>query len=125
MVAQGFGHIVSTASMAGLIATPGMASYGTTKHAVVGLSKSLRVEAAGKGVRVSVFCPGVIRTPILEGGKFGKILYSMAEEQRAKLPDMFERMRPMAPGRFAKKALDQVAKNRAIIIVPCFPMYFS
>ncbi|MFZ5564467.1 MAG: SDR family NAD(P)-dependent oxidoreductase [Thermodesulfobacteriota bacterium] len=118
MTAQGFGHIVSTASMAGLMAVPGMASYCATKHAVVGLSKSLRAEAAGKGVRVSAFCPGVIRTPILEGGRFGKILYSMTEEQRAKLPDMFERMRPMAPDRFAKKALDQVAQNRAIIIVP-------
>jgi len=118
MIAQGFGHIVSTASVAGLIATPGMASYGTTKHAVVGLSKSLRVEAAVKGVRVSAFCPGVIRTPILEGGRFGKVLYAMTEEQRAKLPDMFDKMKPMAPDRFAKKALDQVAKNRAIIIVP-------
>ncbi len=39
-----------------------------TKHAVVGLSTSLRVEAASHGVRVSVVCPGVIDTPLLDKG---------------------------------------------------------
>ena len=65
MMEQGFGHIVNTASMAGLMPGPGNVAYTTTKHAVVGLSKSLRAEAAHRGVRVSVLCPGVIRTPIL------------------------------------------------------------
>jgi NAD(P)-dependent dehydrogenase (short-subunit alcohol dehydrogenase family) len=46
MMAQGFGHIVNTASMAGLMPGPGNVAYTTTKHAVVGLSKSLRAEAA-------------------------------------------------------------------------------
>jgi NAD(P)-dependent dehydrogenase (short-subunit alcohol dehydrogenase family) len=74
MMEQGFGHIVNTASMAGLMVGPGNVAYTTTKHAVVGLSNSLRAEAAHMGVRVSVVCPGVIRTPILEGGKYGKML---------------------------------------------------
>jgi len=43
MVGQGFGHIVNTASMAGLIPTPGCTGYAATKHAVVGLSESLRI----------------------------------------------------------------------------------
>ena len=64
MVEQGFGHIVNTASMAGLIAGGHAGSYFTTKHAVVGLSKALRIEARQYGVKVSVVCPGVIRTPI-------------------------------------------------------------
>lgn len=71
---QGFGHIVNTSSMAGLMPSPGVSSYATTKHAVVGLSKSLRAEAAPAGIRVSVLCPGVIRTPILEGANMAKIL---------------------------------------------------
>lgn len=62
---QGFGHIVNTASMAGLGPAPLLTPYALTKHAVVGLSASLRVEAAPFGVRVSVLCPGVIETPIL------------------------------------------------------------
>jgi NAD(P)-dependent dehydrogenase (short-subunit alcohol dehydrogenase family) len=69
MVRQGFGHIVNTASMAGLVAAGMTGSYTATKHAVVGLSRALRVEAKPYGVRVSVVCPGVIRTPILEGGR--------------------------------------------------------
>ena len=52
MVRQESGHIVNTASLAGLIPTPLLTPYATVKHAVVGLSVSLRVEAAAYGVRV-------------------------------------------------------------------------
>jgi NAD(P)-dependent dehydrogenase (short-subunit alcohol dehydrogenase family) len=116
MVAQGFGHIINTASMAGLMPGPGNVAYTMTKHAVVGLSKSLRAEAAQMGIRVSVLCPGVVRTPILEGGgKYGKMLINIPREQMRQL---WEKLRPMSPNLFAKKVLKSVAKNKAIIIVP-------
>jgi len=116
MMKQGFGHIVNTASMAGLMPSPGNVAYATTKSAVVGLSKSLRAEAAQSGVRVSVICPGVIRTPILEsGGKYGKMLVEIPPE---KIREMWEKFKPMAPDMFAGKALDLIARNKAIIIVP-------
>ena len=116
MMKQGFGHIVNTASMAGFMVGPGNVAYTTTKYAVVGLSKSLRAEAAQMGVRVSVICPGVIRTPILEGGgKYGKMLIDIPPEQLRRL---LEKFRPMSPNIFAEKVLNLVAKNRAIIIVP-------
>jgi NAD(P)-dependent dehydrogenase (short-subunit alcohol dehydrogenase family) len=54
MIRQGFGQIVNTASMAGLAPAPIQLSYTATKHAVVGLSRALRVEAKRHGVRVSV-----------------------------------------------------------------------
>ena len=115
MIEQGFGHIVNTASMAGLMPNPLGVAYAATKHAVVGLSKSLRAEASGKGIRVSVLCPGVIRTPILQGEKYGKILMDIpAEKVRA----MWEEFKPMSPDVFARKALDTVAENKAIIIEP-------
>jgi len=115
MLAQGFGHIVNTASVQGLVPTPLMASYGATKHAVVALSMSLRIEAAATGIRVSVVCPGVIRTPLLTGGRYGKVLLAASvERQRA----YFERVRPMDPVRFAPRVLAQVARNKAIIVVP-------
>jgi NAD(P)-dependent dehydrogenase (short-subunit alcohol dehydrogenase family) len=66
MLKQGFGHIVNTASLAGLGPAPLFAPYALTKHAVVGLSTSLRIEAAARGVRVSVFCPAAVETPILD-----------------------------------------------------------
>jgi NAD(P)-dependent dehydrogenase (short-subunit alcohol dehydrogenase family) len=68
MLRQGHGHIVNTASLAGLLPMPGSAPYATTKWAVVGLSLSLRVEGAARGVRVSVVCPGGVDTPILDKG---------------------------------------------------------
>lgn len=115
MIEQGFGHIVNTASIAGLIPSPLAVAYATTKHAVVGLSQSLRSEAVQHGIRVSVLCPGVIRTPILQGGKFGKVLKDIPAE---KVRNMWEEFKPMSPDIFAKKVLNAIAKNKAIIIEP-------
>jgi NAD(P)-dependent dehydrogenase (short-subunit alcohol dehydrogenase family) len=116
MLRQGFGHIVNTASMAGLMPAPGTTSYAASKFAVVGLSTSLRCEAAATGVRVSVLCPGVIRTPILDaGGKYGKLLLPASPEDQRR---HWERLRPMAPERFAEEALHAVKQNRSIIILP-------
>lgn len=116
MLNQGFGHIVNTASMAGLVPIPVLAAYTASKHAVVGLSKTLRIEAVASGVRVSVLCPGVIRTPILEGGgKYGKIPEDIPREA---LKRIVERMRPMPADVFARKALKKIAKNRAVIVIP-------
>ena len=115
MTTQGFGHIVNTASTAGLLPSPWMGSYTTTKHAVVGLSRALRAEAAHYGLRVSVVCPGVIRTPILTGGAFGR---STMPLDPAKQMEFWERLRPMDPDDFAREVLRQVAANHAIIVVP-------
>jgi NAD(P)-dependent dehydrogenase (short-subunit alcohol dehydrogenase family) len=61
---QGGGHIVTTASGAGLFPTPFEALYSTTKHAVVGLSESLRFELGDEGIYFSVVCPGPVATPL-------------------------------------------------------------
>ena len=58
-------HIVNTASMAGLVPSPGLAPYSMTKAAVVGLTEALDVELAGTPVRVSALCPGIIDTAIV------------------------------------------------------------
>ena len=114
MIRQHSGHIVNTASMAGLVASPGQGSYTATKHAVVGISKALRVEAERHGVQVSVFCPGVIRTPILTGGQYGR--FNISDEKVLK--KFWERLRPMAPEKFAERALRAVLHGDAIIVVP-------
>ena len=64
MVLQGYGHIINTASISGLIPWPGQTLYNTTKYAVVGLSHSLRPEAARFGVRVNVVCPAAVKSAI-------------------------------------------------------------
>jgi NAD(P)-dependent dehydrogenase (short-subunit alcohol dehydrogenase family) len=126
MERQGFGHIVNTASMAGLVAISGVGAYAAAKHAVVGLTKVLRIEAAAAGVRASVICPGVVDTPILAGGKHGAILLPRRASRKENgetarwLRSQIRRTRPMNPATFAAKALRQVARNRAIIIVPAW-----
>lgn len=68
MRAQGSGHIVNVASLAGLTPVAPSAAYAMTEHAVVGLSTALRVEAAAAGVRVSVAVPGGVATDIVDSG---------------------------------------------------------
>ena len=60
------GHIVNTASMAGLIATQGLGVYNTTKYAVVGLSETLVKDLRPYGIGVSVLCPIGVETRILD-----------------------------------------------------------
>jgi NAD(P)-dependent dehydrogenase (short-subunit alcohol dehydrogenase family) len=66
MVAQGSGHIVNTASLAGLIPGGLTTPYSAAKHAVVGFSLTLRGEARQYGIKVSALCPGYLRTGIQE-----------------------------------------------------------
>ena len=73
MCEQGFGHIVNTASAAGLVPAAAEGAYAATKHAVVGLSLALQIEAAAFGVKVSVVCPGLVDTPILDSTKYVKL----------------------------------------------------
>ena len=60
------GHIVNTASMAGMLTSGGLGVYNASKFAVVGLSEALRTDLAASGIGVSVLCPGMVRTRILE-----------------------------------------------------------
>lgn len=103
---QGFGHIVNTASIAGLIPCPGLVAYSATKHAVVGLSTGLRAEASKHGVKVSVVCPGFVRTPIVDNAAVHGL-------QSEKIKDSI----PWAePDDVAKEILTGVSKNKAVIV---------
>jgi short-subunit dehydrogenase len=64
LVAQGDGHVVYTASGAGIMAVPTLGPYCLTKHGVVGLAETLFLELQGTGVGVSVLCPGLVKTGI-------------------------------------------------------------
>jgi len=115
MVKQGFGHIVNTASTAGLIPMPVQVPYSATKFGVVGFSKSLRFEAADLGVSVSVVCPGFVRTGIFDAMPFLKV-----DKQKiyGKIPKMVE------PDRAAQIILKGVRKNKAVIVFPFSTRFF-
>jgi len=118
MTRQGRGHIVNTASLAGLLPSPGLAPYSMTKHAVVGLSTSLRPEAASHGVRVSVICPGVIDTPLLDKPNPADLppVASFSAGGRQALERAVGKAYPA--DLLARDVLAGVARNRAMIVAP-------
>jgi len=71
LVKQGEGHVVNTASLAGLVASPFMGPYNASKHAVVAISETLHHELAmsAPDVHVSVLCPGWVKTNIADSGR--------------------------------------------------------
>jgi NAD(P)-dependent dehydrogenase (short-subunit alcohol dehydrogenase family) len=83
MAARHQGKIVNVASIAGLVPTPLLVPYATSKHAVVGLSLSLRAEAVGHGVQVNVACPQAVDTPIWHSSTLkGKAVRTFANNLR-------------------------------------------
>ncbi len=65
MLGRGAGYLIHTASMAGILTSPGNLTYSVTKHAVVGLAEWLSVTYHDQGVRVSLLAPLGVRTPML------------------------------------------------------------
>jgi NAD(P)-dependent dehydrogenase (short-subunit alcohol dehydrogenase family) len=117
MVRQRSGHIVNTSSLEGLAPAPLLASYAMTKHAVVGLSTSLRFEAARYGVRVSVICPSAVDTPMLDAGTPSDL---QKVPWRPNVRRYLKRLNgpPVDPRKIAAEALAGIEKNRALITVP-------
>jgi NAD(P)-dependent dehydrogenase (short-subunit alcohol dehydrogenase family) len=102
---QGEGHIVNTASAAGLFPTPGMGAYSTTKFAIVAFSLQLRWELAARGVGVTVLCPGTMKTGIAKAQGVGLEHIDVdALVRRAPLPEAL-----------AVKATRAIRKNRAMV----------
>lgn len=65
MLRQRSGAVVNTASVGGLIGSPGMAPYTASKHAVIGLTRTASSEVARQGVRVNAICPGSVETRMI------------------------------------------------------------
>ena len=118
MVERGSGHIVATASGAGLAAPPFVTPYATTKHAVVGLALGLRPEAALHGVGVSVLCPGAVETPILDRTPDADLPPTTTAPVTARRYLSLLNQKPVDANRFARLALKGVERNRAIIATP-------
>ena len=89
MMAKGAGAIVNTASIAGMVGTPGLVAYTASKHAVIGLTRTASLEFIRRGVRVNAVCPAPIDTPMarqLEGGVGGRDPAAVHERLAKQIP---------------------------------------
>ncbi|MHB1318546.1 MAG: 3-hydroxybutyrate dehydrogenase [Anaerolineae bacterium] len=66
MYNRGWGRIINIASIHGLVASPYKSAYVSAKHGLLGFTKTVALEAGGKGVTVNAICPGYARTPLVE-----------------------------------------------------------
>jgi NAD(P)-dependent dehydrogenase (short-subunit alcohol dehydrogenase family) len=114
MVAQGFGHIVNTASEAGLVTTSLLGLYCATKHAVVGLSESLYRELVGTGVGVSVLCPNLVRTNIFTSERNRPDGSELRAEENATLAPLRETLATMGipPSDVARTVVEAIKADR-------------
>lgn len=107
MLNQGFGHIVNTSSIAGIVPPPFQALYSLTKYGVTGLTECLKYEYAEKGLHFSTICPANIATAI-----FNKSIDGQAHGD-LRIPDD-----AYPVDKAAALILDRVAEHKGIIVVP-------
>lgn len=120
LLEQNDGHIVNTASIAGLGGVAGLGVYCTSKFAVVGLSESLHFELAalGSAVGVSVLCPGFLDTNIYESERNMPERVRLSAGDTAIAPDAIDAIRAIVPGPevAAKAVLDAIRDERFFVL---------
>jgi NAD(P)-dependent dehydrogenase (short-subunit alcohol dehydrogenase family) len=115
MIASGQrGHIVNTASMAGLIASQGLGVYNTSKYAVVGLSETLAKDLKPYGIGVSVLCPLGVRTRILESERSRPAAFRNESGPAERAVELIGRY--LAPESVADMALDAIRAGELYVI---------
>lgn len=118
MVAQGVGHVVNTASEAGLIPAPLVGAYCATKYAVVGLSESLALELENTGVGVSCLCPELVSTRIFESTRNAPPALGLPQPPSIPIDQIAQLMNTTAlsPTDVAGRVVDAIRGNRFWII---------
>ncbi|HUP72103.1 MAG TPA: SDR family NAD(P)-dependent oxidoreductase [Acidimicrobiales bacterium] len=114
LVEQGEGHIVNTASEAGLVTTPTLGMYCATKHAVVGLSESLYHELAPQGIGVSCLCPNLVKTSIFHSERNRPHGAQLTAQEHAVISPLRESIDAMgiAPSQVATDVIDAVTTGK-------------
>ena len=115
MIAHGEdGHVVNTASMAGLVATRGLGVYNTTKYAVVGLSETLVKDLKPYGIGVSVLCPMGVATQIRRSDRVRPASLRNDVAVRAEPVELMGRT--LAPETVAEMVVNAIREDRLFVI---------
>jgi len=114
------GHIVSTASLAGLFTGPGVEPYSATKYAVVGMSEGWRAELKSKNIGVSVLCPALVNTNILDSYRNRPDSYGgprpLDDARRAQIKQMMDQ--GGMPANVVAMAVLEAVKDDTLYIIP-------
>ncbi|HEY5526211.1 MAG TPA: SDR family oxidoreductase [Candidatus Anoxymicrobiaceae bacterium] len=116
MMKRNSGSILLTASDAGLFSIPGMLAYQTSKHAVVGLGTTLRVELSNHNVNLSMLCPAIINTRIIADGRIN-LMDDKGECAKTPIQAFYTKhgVPPTVPAQAGLRALE---KDIGIVISP-------
>jgi NAD(P)-dependent dehydrogenase (short-subunit alcohol dehydrogenase family) len=106
-IERGGGHLVTTASMAGLLSSAGDGAYSATKHAALGLAEWLAFTYGAQGIRVSCICPGAVDTAMLRAGAGGDAARASAVIGGGEV---------LAPEEAATRILEALEQDRFLIL---------
>ncbi len=112
------GTLVHIASLAGIVAAPGMGGYSIAKHALVAMSRQMRSELAGTGVRVLLVCPGPIRREPTESGRYDDLINDRNLPESLKQPAGGAILKAIDPVWLCERIISSIESNRKELVVP-------
>jgi len=111
------GTVVDIASLAGILAGPGMGAYSLSKHALVGMHRQWRMELHESNVHFMLVCPGPIERD--DGGdRYSQLVEARNLDSKMSKPGGGVRLNRLDPERLAKKVVDAAAQRKVELVIP-------
>lgn len=112
------GTLVHIASLAGIVASPGLGGYPTVKHALVGLSRQMRLEVARDGVRVLTVCPGPIQRSQEQEGRYDALVAKRNLPEELKQAAGSSLVKMLEPVQLARRTILAIERQELELVLP-------